>query len=66
MNTLDFSRLLDRIAWHDYGYANGWTEDPDRVKNCKHRPLETTNEGRCLTRYTCSQCRYTYLVDSSD
>lgn len=67
MNELD--KALETIEWHDYGYANGWTETPERVKKCpgapKH-PLEGKNEGRCLNRTTCPVCRYTYLVDSSD
>ena len=49
----------------DLGYANGWKDTPKIVKKCQH-VVESKSEGRCLTRYTCKACGYTYLVDSSD
>ena len=49
----------------DFGYANGWTETPDIVKDCDHEP-EVITVGRCLRQYSCTECDYTYLVDSSD
>jgi transposase-like protein len=51
----------------DLGFANGWSSIPYLVSYCPpehHRIVK--NEGRCLTRVTCKECGYTYLVDSSD
>lgn len=53
----------------DLGYANGWEETPEIVKNCPH-PIESPyyyvkTVGNCLTEYGCTECGYKYLVDSS-
>ena len=51
------------------GYANGWQNGtPEIVRQCheKGHPLEVANVGRCVTKYTCKVCEYTYEIDSSD
>jgi len=47
------------------GWANGWTEIPEIVKNCTHKQ-KVEQTGRCEHRHTCEICGYTYMVDSSD
>lgn len=47
------------------GWANGWTETPEIVKNCTHKQI-VEQTGRCEHRHTCEICGYTYMVDSSD
>lgn len=54
------------------GYANGWVTKPDIVVKCDEEHHTTGAHdrdnkpiGRCLTRYWCHTCGYTYLVDSS-
>ena len=32
---------------------------------CKHE-FNFANVGRCLTRYTCNHCKYSYEIDSGD
>jgi hypothetical protein len=58
----------------DLGYANGWGKNApkevidceiDTKKNGQHK-WEVVNAGRCVTKYTCLTCGYTYKVDSSD
>jgi len=53
---------------HDLGYANGWKETPEIVRNCKQQGhiQYSQNVGKCLTEYGCGACHYKYLVDSSD
>ena len=50
------------------GYANEWVFPPVIVKDCqkKAHERETRTEGRCLTRYICHECKYSYLIDSGD
>ena len=52
----------------DYGYLNGWNNTPEQVKKCREEqhPLKVENIGRCLNKYTCNICGYTYKIDSSD
>jgi len=53
----------------DLGYANGWTKKvPDVVQACKKKlhQVEQKTVGRCLTKYTCEKCNYTYMIDSGD
>lgn len=55
--------------WVDYGYANGWTETPERVKLANKDPevtIKSETIGRCLTEYTCEKYKFRYKVDSSD
>ena len=49
----------------NFGYANGWTLIPEKVKNCIHVKSEE-NIGKCLTKITCKQCGFTYKIDSGD
>ena len=54
----------------DLGYANGWKETPEIVKNCRPHPTQHPGYyvklvGNCLTEYGCTECGYKYLVDSS-
>ena len=50
------------------GYANGWKEIPEIVKQCreKHHKIDQRVTGRCIQQYTCHVCGYKYEVDSSD
>ena len=50
------------------GTANGWSETPEVVVKCRELGHSTVGKtvGRCLTRYTCHKCGYTYKVDSGD
>lgn len=52
----------------DLGYANGWGEAPEIVKQCKKEGhyVKSENLGNCLNMYTCEICKYKYKVDSSD
>ena len=49
----------------NYGYANGWKEIPEKVKNCIHVRAEE-RIGKCLTKVTCHTCGYEYKIDSGD
>lgn len=52
----------------DLGFANGWRQVPKEVLQCRieKHSLKFESVGRCLTKYTCEICGYTYKVDSSD
>lgn len=54
--------------FYDFGWANGWAENPKLVQKCRraHHLGKDERVGRCSTRYTCDICGYTYRVDSSD
>ena len=44
----------------DLGYANGWAETPEIVKDCDtqgHKQY-SHNVGKCLTECGCVACRY--------
>jgi transposase-like protein len=47
------------------GLANDWATIPEIVKACTH-DKEREQIGKCLTRYTCPVCHYTYTRDSGD
>ncbi len=51
----------------DLGYANGWSETPEIIKECEkqHHKQYSHNVGNCLTEYGCGACKYSYMVDSS-
>ena len=59
--------------YKDFGWANGWSEEPEIVKKCKdagHRRT-ITDIGRSPMRgldnlVRCDICRYEYHYDSSD
>jgi len=38
----------------------------DKDQNCVHEWGNKTNVGNCLNKYTCSKCKETWTVDSSD
>uniref|UniRef100_A0A6M3LRB5 Uncharacterized protein n=1 Tax=viral metagenome TaxID=1070528 RepID=A0A6M3LRB5_9ZZZZ len=52
----------------DLGYMNGWHEGaPEIITKCrklKHM-IFSQNVGKCLNRYGCEICGYSYLIDSS-
>lgn len=52
----------------DLGYANGWKDTPEIVKECKEKghEREWRSVGRSVGEYTCKICGYTFRVDSSD
>lgn len=54
--------------WINCGYANGWTETPERVKEAEeaHAKWEEISIGRCITEYVCREYKVRYRVDSSD
>lgn len=56
------------MSERDLGYANGWKETPEIVKECekKGHVKYSQNVGKCLTEHGCGACHYIYLVDSSD
>jgi transposase-like protein len=47
------------------GLANDWATIPEIVKACTH-DKEREQIGKCLTRYTCPVCHFTYTRDSGD
>lgn len=47
------------------GYANGWKETPEIVRQCEHKTV-TRVVGNCLEETSCEVCGYVYKVDSSD
>lgn len=53
----------------DLGYLNNWYNNPPEVvtkcQGLKHNVL-WENIGICLNKCTCTECDYTYKVDSSD
>lgn len=60
---------LEEMEWVNYGYANGWTSRPERLKLAKNDPeaeIKATTVGNCQTKYTCEKYKFYYLVDSSD
>lgn len=50
------------------GYANEWKETPVELTQCsdKNHHIEHEKMGNCLNRFSCSICKYEYIVDSSD
>ncbi len=50
----------------DLGYANGWKETPEIVKECREKHKQRSRTiGNCLHEYYCDKCGYVYKVDSS-
>ncbi len=49
------------------GCANGWKEDPQIVKDCKHGYPQKKDKGDtfCWHEVVCHECKYTYSYDSS-
>ena len=49
------------------GIMNAWTPGkyPAEYNNCNHIKI-SKNLGVCYNRYTCTICKITYTVDSSD
>ena len=59
----------NKLEWEDYGWANGWSETPERVKLAGEDPEAKYTEhniGRCMTEYVCEKYKFRYKVDSSD
>lgn len=57
------------LEWEDYGYANGWTQTPERVRlanNDEDAVFDYKTIGRCLTLVTCVKYKFTFKIDSSD
>ena len=51
----------------DFGWANGWSKDPEMVRECrlkKHKTEEHTI-GHCMHEVRCDICGYKYKYDSS-
>ncbi len=48
----------------ELGTANGWTETPEIVKNCKHNRIESGPE--CNIKVVCDICNYIFWKDCSD
>ena len=59
------------IGWKDFGYANGWSKDPDEIKRCKELKHETTESSndppfrRHNWTVKCYVCKIIYHYDSS-
>lgn len=63
--------MTDKPAVQDFGWANGWHEDPELVKQCQltgHKTIEInkdpTHHG-LETEVRCDICGYVYRYDSS-
>lgn len=60
-------KLLMKGATLDYGYANGWGEEPLLVKECKEKGHKRNDRG--LGHFNnivwCDICNYQYKYDSS-
>lgn len=65
---MEAGKMEEKKERKDFGYANGWKETPTEVVMCGELGHEIwiRNEGKCLNKYGCDICGYTYLVDSSD
>lgn len=57
----------------DLGWANDWKETPEIVLKCREAGHPQTliasayhDYTRCLHRYECRECGYTYREDSGD
>lgn len=69
--THGYDEVTDTLPCNNCGgqtmslYATG--EVPLRPDGtpCKHE-FNFANVGRCLTRYTCNHCKYSYEIDSGD
>jgi|26BtaG_2_1085354.scaffolds.fasta_scaffold46116_2 hypothetical protein len=57
--------------WEDFGYENGWSEDPPEIKKCrelKHETVETSDDPpfrRHNWTVKCYVCKIIYHYDSS-
>jgi hypothetical protein len=50
------------------GWANGWPETPEIVKECEKLGHQTTGRDsymNCVTIRICETCGYEYKIDSS-
>ncbi len=65
MTRVEIEDKIKRRQPRDLGYANGWGDTPEIVKNCPHRRYELPL-GSCVTQVSCPICGFTYRVDSSD
>lgn len=57
------------LKWENYGYVNGWSNTPERVKLAKKDPeakVVETKIGRSEYKYTCEKYKFTYYLDCSD
>jgi hypothetical protein len=50
-----------------FGFANGWQEVPELIKECRSKGhiVYKINDGRCITKRWCDICQYQYFVDST-
>lgn len=68
MENLTIPTNLDDLQWVYYGYANGWTEAPERLKWQKADPEATLTQrtvGNCETEFRCEKYKFYFKVDSS-
>ena len=51
----------------DYGYANGWSEEPILIKECKEKGHKRNDRslGHFDNIAWCDECHYQYKYDSS-
>lgn len=52
----------------DFGWANGWTDTPEEIKQARKEGYKFTAEsiGRSKTLYWCKELGISYKVDSCD
>jgi len=65
MTRIEMEDKIKRRQPQDLGYANGWAETPEIVKNCTHQQTEV-DLGSCVHQVTCVECGFTYKYDSGD
>ena len=65
MTRIEIEDKIKRRQPRDLGYANGWGDTPEIVKNCPHQQTEI-HLGSCVHQVTCVECGFTYKYDSGD
>jgi len=59
--------ILSLKGYDNFGWSNGWSKVPDKVRDCKHSwEKHSESSGRCVTTYICDACKYYYKEDSGD
>ncbi len=64
---MQLEEQLDNEGFIYLGWANGWEDLPDKVKNCEHIQTHTQHNRRGTNNtIRCDECKWYYKVDSGD